>query len=84
MVHCLDLLRQSIMCSSDISVTVWQWVDRDGKAEQLGSVPHTCRNFEAIREWALERRMDVPFDATKDLRADPLAGEVPVELQEIA
>ncbi len=46
--HCIDSLRQTLQCSSDISPYVWQW-DEDQK-EVLGyaDIVHTCRDFDAV------------------------------------
>ncbi|KAJ6124075.1 hypothetical protein N7471_011392 [Penicillium samsonianum] len=58
--HCIDQLRQSIMCSGDLTpVTlrpVWEGKNHThllllGQTEQK----HTCRNFTALREWADQR-----------------------------
>lgn len=65
--HCLNALRQSIMCHSDVSVLVWQWYDRPEDQEDpfdelrshnypFTNIPHTCRNFDKISEWARSRR----------------------------
>ena len=59
--HCLDMLRQQLMCSADTVVFPYIWV------EGLGPVPnfnrkHKCRNFDAIREWAEEKQAGIPFE----------------------
>jgi len=80
--HCIDAIRQSLMCHSDISVLVWQWVERDKLAEPLGHVMHTCRNFDPIWEWGNERKMSPGYvlDETTDLRGnDALAGTAVME-----
>ncbi|KAK4168415.1 hypothetical protein QBC43DRAFT_285050 [Cladorrhinum sp. PSN259] len=55
--HCYDSLRQSLMCSADITPIPWQWDERQHKSNVVGKVLHTCRNFEAVREWAMERQV---------------------------
>ena len=65
--HCLNALRQAIMCHSDVSVLVWQWFDpSEDLPDPFGelrpynvpytNIPHTCRNFDKISEWARSRR----------------------------
>ncbi|KAL5335492.1 hypothetical protein BJX70DRAFT_390601 [Aspergillus crustosus] len=54
--HCINSVRQSLMCSSDISTIHWLWVDKDQMWEADGSTVHTCRNFETLRDWAFEHR----------------------------
>ncbi|KAK4240933.1 hypothetical protein C8A03DRAFT_30900 [Achaetomium macrosporum] len=51
--HCIDALRQTIMCHADISPISWR-VNMPGNhmiIPQL-STTHTCRNFTKVREWA--------------------------------
>ncbi|PKX97279.1 oxidase ustYa family protein, partial [Aspergillus novofumigatus IBT 16806] len=57
--HCIDSIRQSLMCSSDISTIVWVWDSASHKARPHANVTHTCRDFEAIRQWSLEHRAPV-------------------------
>ncbi|CRG92233.1 Cell surface glycoprotein 1 [Talaromyces islandicus] len=52
--HCIDSMRQSFMCSSDISPIPWEWYEEKHRAIGLPNALHTCRDFNAIREWAIE------------------------------
>lgn len=64
---CLDRLRQGIMCASNVGVQSWkkmagvpdfegagfeEWITLD-----MGHVTTTCRNFEAVRDWAFSREL---------------------------
>uniref|UniRef100_A0A0W0G7V4 Tat pathway signal sequence n=1 Tax=Moniliophthora roreri TaxID=221103 RepID=A0A0W0G7V4_MONRR len=49
--HCVNSIRQSIQCSSDISAIVFEEDTRP-----LFEIVHSCRNFTKIREWAIEHR----------------------------
>lgn len=60
--YCLESIRQSLMCSADISPLVWQWVDRLKEVRIMGNIIHTCRNYDKIKEWAFERRVQHPLD----------------------
>ncbi|PMD63757.1 uncharacterized protein K444DRAFT_626451 [Hyaloscypha bicolor E] len=53
--HCIDALRQTIMCHSDVSPVSWHlnMPKRNVIIPQL-STTHTCRNFTKIQEWAME------------------------------
>ncbi|KAK3998065.1 hypothetical protein QBC44DRAFT_386294 [Cladorrhinum sp. PSN332] len=55
--HCYDSLRQSLMCSVDVTPLPWQWVEKDQQAKVVGRVLHTCRDFEAVKKWAVERKV---------------------------
>ncbi|ESK82890.1 hypothetical protein Moror_1378 [Moniliophthora roreri MCA 2997] len=56
-VHCIDHIRRSIMCASDVSPNVFQW--DTGENTILGNlaVLHSCRDFNRIKEWAREREL---------------------------
>jgi Mycotoxin biosynthesis protein UstYa len=56
--HCIDAMRQSFMCSADISPITWKWDEVSQSARGQLTTPHTCRDFEAIREWALEHQTE--------------------------
>jgi hypothetical protein len=52
--HCIESIRQSLMCASDISVIVWRWKSIAGKAQAHNGVIHTCRNFDKVKDWGME------------------------------
>ncbi|KAJ6031699.1 hypothetical protein N7540_002431 [Penicillium herquei] len=53
--HCLDYLRQAVMCNVDVTPIFVSWDDK--KAQPLADfeMEHTCRNFWKVRDWARER-----------------------------
>ncbi|TWU77376.1 hypothetical protein ED733_005896 [Metarhizium rileyi] len=56
LIHCWDYLRQSIMCAGDTSL---EWVHRlDNPPNETSGwgFQHTCKNFDAIFEWAEAHR----------------------------
>lgn len=61
--HCIDALRQSLMCASDITPLPWVWVEAAHEAKEVAEVMHTCRNFADIRQWARENTIKF-FDRT--------------------
>ncbi|KAF5242484.1 hypothetical protein FANTH_8650 [Fusarium anthophilum] len=52
--HCYDALRQSLMCSADITPLPWVWSDKAQEAKEVARVTHTCRDFDVLRDWARE------------------------------
>ncbi|KAF3909984.1 hypothetical protein ABW20_dc0109344 [Dactylellina cionopaga] len=70
--HCVDMIRQAIMCHSDISPFVWARDPRDGKAKGISSVTHTCRDFDSIQKWAQARPFRTGFNTSKTITKDPL------------
>ncbi|THC87813.1 hypothetical protein EYZ11_012739 [Aspergillus tanneri] len=71
--HCVDSIRQSLMCSSDISAIIWIWHEESQATRPLANSTHTCRDFEAVRQWALDRQAP-EWDESIHV-ADPLKGE---------
>ncbi|KAH8694221.1 hypothetical protein BGW36DRAFT_301024, partial [Talaromyces proteolyticus] len=55
--HCLDSIRQSIMCHGDIATVYWQWMPIRRQPLPRLEITHTCRDFEAIRDWAKEHQL---------------------------
>jgi hypothetical protein len=52
--HCIDAIRQSVMCASDITPYTWQWSEEKKHAVNSVKYPHVCRNFDKVREWATD------------------------------
>ncbi|KAJ3759347.1 hypothetical protein EV360DRAFT_69580 [Lentinula raphanica] len=55
--HCIELLREAIMCSGSITPLVWQWNDTLGEAEMRWDVVHTCRSFDLVHKWAKDNQL---------------------------
>ncbi|KAK7029390.1 hypothetical protein VNI00_014644 [Paramarasmius palmivorus] len=68
--HCVDWLRQSLMCAGDTSVIVWQWEEEEQKNKFQGDIAHTCRNFEKLHQWGLEHALVNEYDATIRMKDD--------------
>ncbi|KAL2207603.1 hypothetical protein CC79DRAFT_1368466 [Sarocladium strictum] len=55
--HCTELLRQAIMCHADIGPILYTW-DEDLKSPfPLLYNDHTCRDFDRIQSWAMQRQV---------------------------
>ncbi|KAK4445587.1 hypothetical protein QBC34DRAFT_497503 [Podospora aff. communis PSN243] len=58
--HCIESIRESLTCHSDISVNGFEWMeDKKILMPTLHNV-HMCRNFSKIREWAFPRFVNLP------------------------
>lgn len=53
--HCIDSIRQSLMCSADVTPLPYVWWRKYDQLMPASAVTHTCRDFDAIRDWAKER-----------------------------
>ncbi|KAK0229199.1 hypothetical protein EDD85DRAFT_138830 [Armillaria nabsnona] len=63
--HCLGHVRQALMCAADITPISWQWNEQAQTVRRRDDVVHTCRNFEAIQEWAKERFVSISDEELK-------------------
>jgi hypothetical protein len=71
--HCVDAIRQSLMCTVDVTPLVWQWSDERQMLVEKATVVHTCRNFNRVRDWAKEyMMMNHGFDVNHREVNDPL------------
>ncbi|KAF7344863.1 hypothetical protein MVEN_01648100 [Mycena venus] len=78
--HCVDFVRQSLMCSGDTSVLVWQWHDTLNKTTVEGNTVHTCRNFDKLLDWAKQRELPDAYDATVHIEDDIVVPIFPNEI----
>ena len=56
--HCIDEIRLSIVCHSDISVITWGWKDTEATPYANFKVEHECRNWDSILEWTKAHQAD--------------------------
>jgi len=69
--HCIDAIRQTLMCSSDVTPLVWAWDEKRNMTLGRTDVVHECRDFEKIQEWSAFHRMKVStFDESVHLPND--------------
>ncbi|MCJ1330069.1 hypothetical protein MMC10_006750 [Thelotrema lepadinum] len=57
--HCIDILRQVIMCNGDTSLLTFHWVEGNPFPYPDFNTWHQCRDPEQILEWALRRQPDM-------------------------
>ncbi|KAJ3556366.1 hypothetical protein NM688_g2066 [Phlebia brevispora] len=55
--HCLDILRQGIMCAADISPIVYDWDEERQKTIPMLSIGHSCRKWDNIVDWARDHQL---------------------------
>ncbi|KAK1828687.1 hypothetical protein QBC39DRAFT_264567 [Podospora conica] len=68
--HCIDTIRQVLMCNVDTRVLGQVWYDKEHpRAFPDFNSQHTCKNYDAVRAWAEERQLPItdklPSDYTK-------------------
>ncbi|KAK3317707.1 hypothetical protein B0T19DRAFT_435447 [Cercophora scortea] len=70
--HCVDAIRQSLMCNADISVLTWRWNRKQKKNMEMGTILHTCRRFDKIQDWARKHAVYHNMDNEHREMNDPL------------
>ncbi|OSX61512.1 hypothetical protein POSPLADRAFT_1034133 [Postia placenta MAD-698-R-SB12] len=53
--HCIEMLRQQIMCVGDVGVITFYWVEGHTQPYPDFNTMHRCRDFEKILAWRDER-----------------------------
>lgn len=60
--HCINAIRESLMCSADITPNVFLWDDRVERVVPAFDVVHECKDFESVKEWAVEHHFAGKFN----------------------
>jgi hypothetical protein len=72
--HCLDIIRQQLMCTVDTGVLGQVWWDPTAPKPFVDfNTEHKCKNYDAIRQWAEARQL--PAETPMDFLRKP-AGRV--------
>lgn len=66
------------MCHVDVTPYTWRWNSTTESMQNSFATPHTCRNFNAVRDWARPENnggnVSLGFDASFREMNDPLDG----------
>jgi len=52
--HCLEILRMNVQCNADVGVFTFYLLEGDPLPWPELNSWHQCRNFDRVREWALD------------------------------
>jgi hypothetical protein len=70
--HCLDILRQQLMCTVDTGLMGQVWWNSEQPAAFVDfNTQHKCKNYEAIRQWAESRQLPPSDQGHPDLLEPP-------------
>jgi hypothetical protein len=58
--HCIEMLRQNIMCRGDVTMITYDWVEGVKDPFPNFNIPHRCRNFDNVLNWIDEHRVFMP------------------------
>jgi len=77
--HCVDMLRQVLMCNVDTGVLGQVWANREKPAAFPDfNTEHKCKNYDAVRQWA--EKLQAPPSGT--LPGDYLKKAAPEDVLE--
>jgi hypothetical protein len=57
--HCIEMIRQNIMCNADVTMITWYWVQGHRVPYPNFNTRHRCRNFEKIIDWSVEHAIHI-------------------------
>lgn len=77
--HCLEILRQALMCHGDVSLYVVHWNERSHFARAHFDTERTCRKFDKIQSWANDRFIGIELD--RDTRLVIPGDNLPVDTE---
>ncbi|KAG2063638.1 hypothetical protein BDR04DRAFT_1111304, partial [Suillus decipiens] len=58
--HCIEMIRQNIMCSADVTLLTWDWVEGHDIPYPNFNTLHQCRDYEKILDWSAKHAVHVP------------------------
>ncbi|KAI1383943.1 uncharacterized protein F4822DRAFT_56151 [Hypoxylon trugodes] len=73
--HCIDNLRQKLMCDADAGILTYVWAKGHPAPFPDFSVQHKCRDFSALKNWVIDHQIY----ATKEHGIERLPGSQELE-----
>ncbi|CAA7266708.1 unnamed protein product [Cyclocybe aegerita] len=58
--HCVEIIRQSLMCSADVAMITYEWVKGFPLPYPDFNTKHQCRNYQKILDWANDNAVHIP------------------------
>ena len=71
------MIRQRLTCTADIGLVTAVWVDGYSEPYPDFSTRHQCRNFDKIRDWAMNEALNVSMEQIVAARGDSSLLETP-------
>ncbi|KAI1386896.1 uncharacterized protein F4822DRAFT_328866 [Hypoxylon trugodes] len=60
--HCVEYLRYRLMCTADVGIVPFVWAGKTGRLTADMDRQHTCRDYEAVRQFVKEKSIPRPTD----------------------
>jgi hypothetical protein len=71
--HCVEQLRQTLMCNPDMTAAVLQWDTSQQELHTVTDIQHTCIDYKRIQEWMRARALsDTEFDKHIHVKGAPV------------
>ncbi|KAG8670808.1 hypothetical protein FPOAC2_04111 [Fusarium poae] len=74
--HCTDILMQNLMCSGNLDIITFNWVETQTNPFPDFAVNHQCRDFETIYEW--QDKNSVPKEWGRNVTRPEGAKQIPI------
>ncbi|GAB1316879.1 Cyclochlorotine biosynthesis protein O [Madurella fahalii] len=58
--HCVDYIRQSLMCHFDTGLVTYDWVRQHQNPSPNANAMHKCVDWDAAQQWLRERAVKIP------------------------
>ncbi|KAF2962758.1 hypothetical protein GQX73_g10816 [Xylaria multiplex] len=58
--HCVDYIRQSIMCQFDTGLVTYDWVLQHQNPTPNSNAMHKCVNWNAVQKWLQQKAVHIP------------------------
>ncbi|KAI8946933.1 hypothetical protein F4801DRAFT_31548 [Xylaria longipes] len=55
--HCIEMLRQLIVCSADLHIIGYHWVEHVDYPWPDFSINRQCRNWDHVMDWIQQRKV---------------------------
>ncbi|KAF7880372.1 uncharacterized protein EAF02_007218 [Botrytis sinoallii] len=56
--HCVDMLRQKLMCDADVHLVTYNWLKGHDAPHPNFNTARQCRSFEAVKQYVMDNALD--------------------------
>lgn len=68
--HCINMLRQKVMCNADPGIMNFRWVRGVSEPYPDFYIDHQCQSYQGLLDWNEKRAVDIPDDFVWTVPAD--------------
>ncbi|PQE27647.1 Tat pathway signal sequence protein [Rutstroemia sp. NJR-2017a BBW] len=77
--HCIEQIRQSLMCSGDLSILTYNWVKEERMPKPNFRTVHACQNWDHMVGWARKNSVEDLMKYIRRPKEGPELTHVPCE-----